>query len=85
MLMNKRKIIIVSAVFPPEQVTSALMTYDIAKELSKNYKVTVLRPRPTRPIGAHFDNTELTGEPFDVVTVDSFTCQQTVCEIHQGA
>ena len=72
----KKHILIISAVFPPEQVTSALMTYDIAKELSKNYKVTVLRPRPTRPIGAHIDNTELTGEPFDVVTVDSFTCPE---------
>lgn len=72
----RKHILIISAVFPPEQVTSALMTYDIAKELAKKYKVTVLRPRPTRPIGAHFENTELTGEPFDVVTVDSFTCPE---------
>lgn len=31
----KKHILIISAVFPPEQATSALMTYDIAKELAK--------------------------------------------------
>jgi len=68
-----KRVLIVSAVFPPEQVTSALMTYDLAKELVKSYKVTVLRPRPTRPIGAHFENAELVGEPFETILVDSFT------------
>lgn len=72
----KKHILIISAVFPPEQVTSALMTYDIAKELAKKYKVTVLRPRPTRPIGAHFDNVELAGEPFETILVDSYTCPE---------
>lgn len=72
----RKHILIISAVFPPEQVTSALMTYDIAKELSESHKVTVLRPRPTRPIGAHFENTELTGEPFEVVAIDSYTCPE---------
>ena len=71
-----KKILIISAVFPPEQVTSALMTYDIAKELAKSYQVTVLRPRPTRPIGAHFENAELIGEPFETVVVDSYTCPE---------
>lgn len=52
------------------------MTYDIAKELSKNYRVTVLRPRPSRPIGARFEKTELTGEPFQSLTVNSFTCPE---------
>ena len=72
-----KKILIISAVFPPEQVTSALMTYDIAKALAKNYNVTVLRPRPTRPIGAHYDNdNNLVGEPFETVIVDSYTCPE---------
>lgn len=74
--MTKKKILIISAVFPPEQVTSALMTYDIAKELAKSYEVTVLRPHPTRPIGAHFENAELVGEPFKTILVDSFTCPE---------
>lgn len=72
----KKKILIISAVFPPEQVTSALMTYDIANELAKSYRVTVLRPRPTRPIGVHFKNSELEGEPFETVLVDSYTCPE---------
>lgn len=72
----KGKILIISAVFPPEQVTSALMTYDIAKELSKTHNVTVLRPCPTRPIGAQFEDVELKGEPFETVLVDSYTCPE---------
>lgn len=71
-----KKILIISAVFPPEQVTSALMTYVIAKELAKKYNVTVLRPRPTRPMGAHFENVELTGELFETVLVESYTCPE---------
>lgn len=71
-----KRILIISAVFPPEQVTSALMTYDIAKELSKTHNVTVLRPCPTRPIGAHFEDVELKGEPFETVLVDSYTCPE---------
>ena len=71
-----KKVIIISAVFPPEQVTSALMTYDIAKRLALTYHVTVLRPRPTRPIGAHFKHEELVGEPFETIMVDSFTCPE---------
>lgn len=72
----KKKILIISAVFPPEQVTSALMTYDIAKELAKLYDVTVLRPCPTRPIGAHFERTELEREPFETILMDSYTCPE---------
>ena len=72
----KKRILIISAVFPPEQITSALMTYDIAMELAKSYKVTVLRPCPTRPIGAHFENADLAGEPFETVVVDSYTCPE---------
>ena len=52
------------------------MTYDIAKELAKSYKVTVLRPRPTRPIGAHFKNEELARDPFETILVDSYTCPE---------
>ena len=72
----KKNILIISAVFPPEQVTSALMTCDIAKELAKSYEVTVLRPRPTRPIGAHFEDVELEGELFETILVDSYTCPE---------
>lgn len=71
--MEKRKrILIISAVFPPEQVTSAFLNYDLAKALAKENKVTVLRPQPTRPIGATFQ--EGWSDPdFETVLVDSYT------------
>lgn len=68
-----KKIVIISAVFPPEQVTSALMNYDLAKELSKKYKLTVLRPYPTRPIGMEFDYKGMKDEPFETILIDSYT------------
>ena len=71
-----KHILIISSVFPPEQVTSALMTYDIAKELTKSYSVTVLRPHPTRPVDAHFENAELQGETFKTIVIDSYTCPE---------
>lgn len=67
-----KSILIVSCVFPPEQVTSAFLNYDLAKALAKDYKVIVLRPRPTRPIGASFD--EGWSDPdFETVLIDSYT------------
>lgn len=67
-----RKILIVSAVFPPEQVTSAYLNYDLAKALAKEYYVTVLRPKPTRPIGASFQD-DLSDPDFETVLIDSYT------------
>lgn len=72
----KGHILIISAVFPPEQVTSALMNYDLARELSNKYDVTVLRPYPTRPIGMKFDYHGMDDEPFETVLVDSYTHPQ---------
>ena len=67
-----KKIVIISAVFPPEQVTSAFLNYDLAKLLAKDYHVTVLRPKPTRPIGATFQ--EGWSDPdFETVLIDSYT------------
>ena len=67
-----KHILIVSAVFPPEQVTSAFLNYDLAKALAKDYRVTVLRPRPTRPIGAEFS--EGWSDPdFETIEIDSYT------------
>ena len=76
MIMNKRKILIVSAVFPPEQVTSAFLNYDLAHELAKEYDVTVLRPYPTRPIGAKFDNADVEDKSFKTILIKSYTHPQ---------
>ncbi len=70
--MSKKRILIISAVFPPEQVTSAYLNYDLAKALAKEYDVTVLRPYPTRPIGATFQG-GWSDPDFDTVFIDSYT------------
>lgn len=67
-----KKILVISAVFPPEQVTSAFLNYDLAKALSKDYKVTVLRPNPTRPIGASFQKS-WSAPDFKTILIDSYT------------
>lgn len=71
-----KHILIVSAVFPPEQVTSAFLNYDLAHELAKEYEVTVLRPYPTRPIGAKFESAEVEDKSFKTILVDSYTHPQ---------
>lgn len=68
-----KQIVIISAVFPPEQVTSALLNYDLAKELSKEYNITVLRPMPTRPIGNSFNISSSGCPSFHEVLVESYT------------
>lgn len=69
----RKHILIISAVFPPEQVTSAFLNYDLAHELAKKYDVTVLRPYPTRPIGAKFESAEVNDSTFKTVLIDSYT------------
>lgn len=70
-----KNILIVSGVFVPEPVTTAQMNYDLAMALAKDHNVTVLRPRPTRPIGKNYS--EYTDNyPFKCITMDSFTCPE---------
>jgi len=72
----RKQIFIVSAVFPPEQVTSAFLNYDLAHELAKEYDVTVLRPYPTRPIGAKFNNADVEDKSFKTILIKSYTHPQ---------
>jgi glycosyltransferase involved in cell wall biosynthesis len=67
-----KKIVIISAVFPPEPIVSAKISFDLATELSKNNDVTVVCPRPSRPFGFNFGNKE-EGTSFKVNVVDSYT------------
>ena len=70
-----KNILIISAVFHPEPLTSAMMNYDLAEELAKEYNVTVLRPKPSRPIGKeHIYND--TSYPFKCITLDSYVHPQ---------
>jgi len=61
-------------VFPPEPVVSALLSYDIAIELTrrKNY-VVVVSPPPTRPYGLQSEEEKSERYPFEKVTLKSFT------------
>lgn len=74
--MKRKQILIISAVFPPEQVTSAFLNYDLAHELAKEYDVTVLRPYPTRPIGATFDSADVEVKTFKTILIESYTHPQ---------
>lgn len=49
--MNKKSILIVAGVFYPEPIVSANLLTQLATKLGEKYKVTVLRPHPTRPMG----------------------------------
>ena len=70
-----KNILIISAVFHPEPLTSAMMNYDLAVELAKNHNVTVLRPKPSRPIGKEYQYDD-TSYPFKCITLDSYTHPQ---------
>lgn len=66
------RIIIITGVFYPEPVVSAGLMRDLATELSKKYKVTVLRPRPSRPMGFHIPDYSYSHFPFEVIETDSY-------------
>jgi len=67
------KIVIITAVFPPEPVVSAMLSSDIADELSKTNDVIVLCPKPTRPLGYDFGKSSYSSS-YKVVQLDSYTC-----------
>lgn len=70
----RKKILIISAVFPPEPVTSATLNYDLAAELAKDNEVVVLKPRPSRPAGFDFSQQKkLSGnDAFKEIILDSY-------------
>ena len=70
-----KNILIISCVFPPEPVVSAQLSHDLAKELSKDNNVTVVSPKPTRPLGFKFEERSDT-LPFEQVVMTSFTAPQ---------
>lgn len=72
-MSEKNKILICSAVFPPEPVVSATLSKDLAETLSKEYSVTVLCPRPTRPYGFSFTESPESAAGYEKVTLNSYT------------
>ena len=70
------KILIVSAVFPPEPVVSAMLSYDIAMRLCDMGKeVVVVCPEPSRPLDYVFDKSEK-DYPFERVVLESYVCPE---------
>lgn len=68
-------ILIVSAVFPPEPVVSAILSYDLAETLAnENCAVTVLCPLPTRPKGFSFEKSTDDVRKFKIIRLCSYTC-----------
>ena len=68
-----KNIVIISGVFPPEPVTSAILNFDLAVALSKNYNVTVITPKPSRPAGFDFSNIPTIKDTrFKHITVESY-------------
>lgn len=63
----------VCAVFYPEPIVSARLMTDLAGELSKRYTVTVIRPRPSRPMGFKMPQYSYDQFDFKVIEVDSYT------------
>jgi glycosyltransferase involved in cell wall biosynthesis len=73
------QILIISAVFPPEPVVSARLSFDLAEALAKkNIDVTVITPMPTRPFGFVFnkDDYKKTSSNPTVIRLNSFTFPQ---------
>jgi len=69
-------ILIATALFPPEPVVSANLSFDIASSLAIEDDVVVLSPRPTRPFGMEFDKEYKNHYPFRQIIVESYTCAQ---------
>ena len=68
-------VLIISAVFPPEPVVSAKLSYDLASELSSRYNVKVISPRPSRPFGFKFE--PVTEKyTFKHKVIESYVCPQ---------
>ena len=69
--MTKR-VIIITGVFYPEPVVSAGLMKDLATELSKDYQVTVIRPKPSRPMGFKIPEYTCNNYPYEVIETDSY-------------
>ena len=65
-------VLIISAVFPPEPVVSAILSRDLAEELSKKHDVVVICPKPTRPHGFHFEK-DFEPVNYTIIRLNSYT------------
>jgi glycosyltransferase involved in cell wall biosynthesis len=66
-------ILLISATFPPEPVVAASLVKDLAETLTKDQRVTVISPKPTRPLGFMFSEITSSGRKFEHIVLNSFT------------
>lgn len=73
--MFSKNILVVAGVFIPEPTVSANLMADLAFDLAnRGHNVTVLRPKPTRPLGATIPIMDYSKLPYRVILIDSYTC-----------
>lgn len=69
-------ILMVCAVFPPEPIVAASLTYDLANALAEIHPVTVLTPKPSRPFGFTFPKKPSVNLKFRQIVLPSYTCSK---------
>ena len=69
-------ILVVSAVFPPEPLTSAFIAKEIVEELSRDSEVKVITPKPSRPLGSKYTIDKESDKPYEHIIAHSFTCPE---------
>ena len=67
-----KKILVISALFPPEPVVSANLSFDITSKLSEKFNVTVLSPFPSRPNGKFYNVQNKSNSSFEHLYVNSY-------------
>jgi len=69
------RILIITSIFPPEPVVSALLSKDIAEALSTKHEVIVLCPEPSRPAGFAFGQ-KMNPDNYEIKYAGSFICPE---------
>lgn len=70
-----KNVLIITAVFPPEPVVSANLMKDLAEKLALDFKVTVLCPEPSRPLGFRMPD-PAQEKNYEIIRFNSFTCPE---------
>ncbi len=68
----KARCLIVSAVFAPEPIVSAMLSKQLAEALAERHDVTVVRPFPSRPYGFDLGSQVLEEYPYQLITLESY-------------
>ena len=74
--MARKQVLMACGVFWPEPIVSAGLMKDLAEALAQEYDVTVVSPKPTRPMGFKVPEFSDEGYPFKIVRVNSYTSPQ---------